>query len=341
MGNFIWALLFFIAALVGSFSLDMPSEFYAGAILFFAVFWAVGLLPPVLIRFAFARKQLARGAAFGLTILLLIVNFFILCMIRGQDITWGHGADTWLVFLTFSTYNVLRIKRQTEAGAVDPVSAGQPAAEPAKPSPIKKSTPAMNDEAFYEQVGKEIAANDLQTGIWTRAFAEADGDENRAKAIYIKRRVAQLTAEAQRAVMPTGGDEKAVSWEVLGDRWIKNIYANGDVTMTDKETGLMWLFNANPCGKKDWFDAVAYCEKLTYAGYSDWRLPDVDALEEQISQTGNFPDVQNRNYWSDMSREQKSTDALCVDMDDGKSDYSCKIDKAYVWPVRESAAGVE
>ena len=341
MGNFIWALLFFIAALIGSFSQDMPSEFYAGAILFFAVFWAVGLLPPVLIRFAFARKQLSRGAAFGLTILLLIVNFFILCMIRGQDITWGHGADTWLIWLTFSTYNVLRIKRQTEAGEVAPVSADKPAAEPAKPSPVKENTPAMNDDEFYDEVAKEMQENRLIPGVWTRAFAEADGDENRSKVIYIKRRVAQLTAEAQRAVMPSGGDEKAVSWEVLSDRWIKNIYANGDVTMTDKETGLMWLFNANPCGKKDWFDAVAYCEKLTYAGYSDWRLPDVDALEEQISQTGNFPDVQNRNYWSDMSREQKSTDALCVNLDDGKSDYSCKIDKAYVWPVRESAAGVE
>jgi hypothetical protein len=341
MGNFIWALLFFIAALIGSFSQDMPSEFYAGAILFFAVFWAVGLLPPVLIRFAFARKQLSRGAAFGLTILLLIVNFFILCMIRGQDITWGHGADTWLIWLTFSTYNVLRIKRQTEAGAVAPVSADKPAAEPAKRSPEKETTPIMNEDAFYEQVGKEIEANNLQTGLWTRAFAEADGDENRAKAIYIKLRVAQLTAEVQRAAMPTGGDDRAVSWEVVSDRWVKNIYADGDVTMTDKETGLMWLFNANPCGKMDWFDAVAYCDNLTYAEYSDWRLPDVDALEEQISQTGNFADVQNRNYWSDMSREQKSTDALCVNLDDGKSDYSCKIDKAYVWPVRESAAGVE
>jgi hypothetical protein len=351
MGNFIAALMFLIAALVGSFSLDMPSEFYAGAILFFVVFWAVGLLPPVLIRFAFARKQLSRGAAFGLTILLWFVNFFILSMLRGQNLTSGHGADTWLVFLTFSTYNVLRIKRQTDDGEVAPVSADKPAATPIvtgnKPAgsagniempkrPEKENTPGMNDEAFYEQVGKEIEANNLQTGLWICAFAEADSDENRAKAIYIKLRVAQLTAEAQRAAMPTGGDEKAVSWEVVNDRWVKNIYADGDVTMTDKVTGRMWLFNANPCGKKHWYDAVAYCDNLTYAGYSDWRLPDKDELKEQFSQKEFFAGVQNFSYyWSGTSGAFGTGVAWNVYMDVG---YVYVDDKTgsdgCVWPVR-------
>ena len=50
----------------------------------------------------------------------------------------------------------------------------------------------MNENEFYEKVAEEIDADNLVRGVWTRAFAEADGDENRAKAIYIKLRVATL-----------------------------------------------------------------------------------------------------------------------------------------------------
>jgi hypothetical protein len=50
----------------------------------------------------------------------------------------------------------------------------------------------ISEEALYEEVSKEIEVKNLVPGLWTKAFAEADGDENRAKAIYIKLRVAQL-----------------------------------------------------------------------------------------------------------------------------------------------------
>jgi formylglycine-generating enzyme required for sulfatase activity/uncharacterized RDD family membrane protein YckC len=55
---------------------------------------------------------------------------------------------------------------------------------------------AVNDDAFYDEVAKEIETNNLVSGVWTRAFAEADGDENRAKSIYIKLRVAKLMSDA-------------------------------------------------------------------------------------------------------------------------------------------------
>jgi predicted RNA-binding Zn-ribbon protein involved in translation (DUF1610 family) len=51
----------------------------------------------------------------------------------------------------------------------------------------------MNDDALYDEVAKEMRENRMIPGVWTRAFAEADGDENRAKAIYIKLRVAHLS----------------------------------------------------------------------------------------------------------------------------------------------------
>lgn len=75
----------------------------------------------------------------------------------------------------------------------------------------------MNDDAFYDEVAKEMQENRMIPGVWTRAFAEADGDENRAKAIYIKRRVAQLAEnskqqhEEAKRLMPAGGGQEKTS----------------------------------------------------------------------------------------------------------------------------------
>jgi formylglycine-generating enzyme required for sulfatase activity len=133
------------------------------------------------------------------------VDAFILAMLRGQNMTSGHGADLWLVCLTFCTYNILRTKGQEDAdisipaqtaktvgsGASDPVSCDKDEGV----SSTKENLTVMNDDAFYDEVAEEMQGNQLISGVWTRAFAEADGDENRAKAIYIQLRVAKLMEE--------------------------------------------------------------------------------------------------------------------------------------------------
>ncbi|MEI6126135.1 MAG: DUF1566 domain-containing protein, partial [Pseudomonadota bacterium] len=58
---------------------------------------------------------------------------------------------------------------------------------------------------------------------------------------------------------------------------------NNNGTVTDTRTGLIWLKKANPCYRKDWADAVAYCSSLKNggAGLTDgsaagqWRLPSI------------------------------------------------------------------
>jgi hypothetical protein len=52
---------------------------------------------------------------------------------------------------------------------------------------------------------------------------------------------------------------------------------NGDGTITDKVTGLIWAQDLSTSGYS-WSDAVKYCDTLTLGGYSDWRLPSVKAL---------------------------------------------------------------
>jgi len=56
-----------------------------------------------------------------------------------------------------------------------------------------------HDQKLYDIVAGEIRSRFVVDGLWVRAFSDADGDEAKAKAIYIKRRVEQLKAEAQDA----------------------------------------------------------------------------------------------------------------------------------------------
>lgn len=56
---------------------------------------------------------------------------------------------------------------------------------------------------------------------------------------------------------------------------------NGNGTITDTETGLMWLQDANYSmtsgydadGRMNWDDAMAWADSLVYAGFDDWTLP--------------------------------------------------------------------
>lgn len=53
---------------------------------------------------------------------------------------------------------------------------------------------------------------------------------------------------------------------------------NNDGTVTDKATGLIWM-KADSGKGMNWKQALAYAESMTFAGYSDWRLPDAKELQ--------------------------------------------------------------
>ncbi|ETR68083.1 MAG: hypothetical protein OMM_04771 [Candidatus Magnetoglobus multicellularis str. Araruama] len=55
------------------------------------------------------------------------------------------------------------------------------------------------------------------------------------------------------------------------EHWINN----GDGTVTDTVTGLMWQQSTT---EKSWSEALTFCKQLNLASYSDWRLPDKNEL---------------------------------------------------------------
>ena len=153
---------------------------------------------------------------------------------------------------------------------------------------------------------------------------------------------------------------------LVGTRWCDN----GDGTVTDMTTGLVWLKKADWGGIKPWrnnsldcgcggasypcYDDAHARAGLLYAGATgaglsdgsdvgDWRLPTKTELEGLTEGTEGvlsssqraFTGVQPTNYWSSTTSTSVTTFiAWTVDMLDALVISGGKCDSYYVWPVR-------
>jgi hypothetical protein len=91
---------------------------------------------------------------------------------------------------------------------------------------------------------------------------------------------------------------------------------NGDGTVTDTCTGLMWQKETADVNKNgsigdedrpEWVDALKYCERLSFAGHDDWRLPNVRELQSIVDYGRFSPAIDpvfgafSDGYWSSTS----------------------------------------
>ena len=66
----------------------------------------------------------------------------------------------------------------------------------------------------------------------------------------------------------------------------------------DNRTGLIWITNPDDAGIGGTYDrqgAIAACDELNYAGYTDWRLPKPSELTGIINVSGPYP--ANQSYF--------------------------------------------
>ena len=71
------------------------------------------------------------------------------------------------------------------------------------------------------------------------------------------------------------------------DYGVNEFVDNGDGTITDRSTGLMWSSEDSGVGMV-WEDALAMVEEMNieaYLGYSDWRLPNAKELQSIVDYT--------------------------------------------------------
>jgi C1A family cysteine protease len=128
------------------------------------------------------------------------------------------------------------------------------------------------------------------------------------------------------------------------DNWI----INGDGTVTDPQTGLMWELKTDDGGDRDkdnkytWQEALDYCNNLDLGGYSDWRLPSINELTSLVDlsrydppvNTAYFPKTVTSYYWSSTSCAHPTYNAWRVAFKSGTSSNGSKSSSYYVRAVR-------
>ena len=112
-------------------------------------------------------------------------------------------------------------------------------------------------------------------------------------------------------------------------------------TVIDNRTGLEWQrcsADAPDCTaidsqeKMTWMGALEFAQNSTYAGYSDWRLPNKNELETLVARDclnpaiiGNaFPSTLNDRHWTSTPNQFNSTFAWTVSFDKGDHAISPK-----------------
>ena len=117
---------------------------------------------------------------------------------------------------------------------------------------------------------------------------------------------------------------------------------NGDGTVTDTSTSLMWQQQTARPLWMTWEEAISYCESLTLAGYRDWRLPNINELHSIVDYsrddpaiyTGAFPDTKEWAYWSSTTGASSATNAWHVYFEYGSVSFGGKSRTASVRAVR-------
>ncbi|MDI6883005.1 MAG: DUF1566 domain-containing protein [Patescibacteria group bacterium] len=83
---------------------------------------------------------------------------------------------------------------------------------------------------------------------------------------------------------------------------------NGDETVTDLYTGLVWLKDGQSTSsfngaKASQGQAIAFCEQLDFAGQTDWRLPNFKELASLLDYNKNSPTI-DENYFQNIKPAQ-------------------------------------
>lgn len=105
---------------------------------------------------------------------------------------------------------------------------------------------------------------------------------------------------------------------------------NGDEVVIDLATGLMWprsTFGAggNSSQQANWTNTINYGLGLIFAGFTDWRIPNINELASLIDYSKNSPAIDDiftsavffTAVWSSTTYYPPSSDAWCIDFSDG------------------------
>jgi hypothetical protein len=125
--------------------------------------------------------------------LLWLVSFAALLMIflfasYGETLGYSGAGLFFLFLLVFVIdYSLLKFFQREVQNELHPLGAFR-----AKSSEITSLT--LTNEKIWERASIELNGN-RREGLWARCFAQSNGDENRARALYLRSRVSEIENE--------------------------------------------------------------------------------------------------------------------------------------------------
>ncbi len=117
---------------------------------------------------------------------------------------------------------------------------------------------------------------------------------------------------------------------------------NGNGTTTDLLTGLTWL-QVPLTDTLTWENALIASESLSFAGFTDWRLPDVKEIQSINDESLINPSVNstyfsgvkaNKNYWASTTLPNQTAQAWYLNTQFGITTYALKTSRQNVLCVR-------
>jgi len=114
---------------------------------------------------------------------------------------------------------------------------------------------------------------------------------------------------------------------------------NGDGTVTDNCTGLMWQKETAE-GAYEWKEALEHCDDMTLADYTDWRLPNARELHSIVDYGRYDPSIDaalgavSGSYWTSTTLVAYPYYAITVFFRHGEVDLNSKSEVHYVRAVR-------
>lgn len=169
----------------------------------------------------------------------------------------------------------------------------------------------FDQNAIYGSIAKEIESGSTDKGLWTRLYAECDGDDKRTKVQYIKRRAAQLMEverARQAAEMDTvkgAADREAVEIASSQQRIVEDRAKSEKTAMEER---LRQPLSEGELKKKEW-DALSRfpIEKVgNYYRYNGTNYYHLDDAIRQVNQLASGNPWESLAYKDDSETKNSS-----------------------------------
>jgi murein DD-endopeptidase MepM/ murein hydrolase activator NlpD len=189
--------------------------------------------------------------------------------------------------------------------------------------------------ALENKVVEEAAEVDFDSIRLGRAYLSRIPDTGQTKCYDSMKEITCLAPNA-----PFYGQDAQYAF-ISADYEVKTV--NGDEVVIDHITGLTWQRDDDGI-KRTWREAMDYCENLTWAGYSDWRLPTKKEWQSIANYSGFGPCLDtaifpynhgpDECYWSATTLGFLALSASNMCLWDGEPKMRSKGDRNYVRAVR-------